>query len=191
MKALKHLPQLLLLLLAIALFAMPAVAGDRETKEVTIIDEDGVTYVCRYDDDNLRVFNKETGEEVLEMDFDDIEKAIDKAMSQVEVALENVFEELSDIELDLHFGGDDNQFHLDLGDEDITIDFDDLIASLGEVFADLENLECFHDGEIIINGHALHGSDGDDYSDLKEEISALKKELKQLKRELKKSDIDY
>jgi hypothetical protein len=194
MKPLKYIPAVLYILLAVLIFAVPATARDHEN-EITIIDEDGVTYICKYDDDNMRVFNKETGEEILEMDFQEIEDAINSAMNEVEDALETVFEELSDIELDLHFGDDEHRLQLNMGDEDITIDFGEIFASLGEAFAEFEDLDCFHDGAIHINSDAFDHHDhyrGDnDVSELRKEIKDLKRELRKLKRELEKSDIEY
>lgn len=187
MKAMKHSLTLLALLIAMIVFALPVLAGDRDEHQITIIDEDGVTYICKYSEDMMRVFNKETGEEIAELDFKEIERAIEDAMDGVEEALESAFDSLEDMELDLHFGDNDNRFKLDLGDEDITIDFDELFESIGEVLEDLDfdiDFDDHHHGRE----HRFHVQTDHDSDDLMDEIDELKAEIRKLKKELRQKE---
>ena len=184
MLTMKRFPILMLLMLALFVFALPALAGDKDEHRITIIDEDGDTYICVYDDDTMRVYNEETGEEVADVDFKEIEEAIEEAMEEVEDALESAFESLADLDIDFHFGDGDNHFRLELDDEDFDIDFDDLFESIGDALDDID-FDAIHHRR----GHRIRISgDQDDVQDLVKEIEALKAEIKDLKKDIEKKD---
>lgn len=179
----KRLTILLLSAFALAALALPASAKD---KTVTIIDDDGTTYVCTYvDGDYLRVVNKETGEQVLDFDMAEVEATIEEAMEEVEEALE----ELEDLEFDFHFG-DESYFRFENGDEKACVDLDGIMES---VMASLEGLE---DMEIHVNDFEWDDEGGEherhmrihERNRLEDELRELRREVRRLKRELRDSE---
>ena len=173
----------LVALVAMAL-ALPAAAKD---KTMTIIDDEGVTYVCSYvDGEYLKVINQDTGEEVLDFDLEDLEDTIEEAMEDVEEALE----ELEDMDLNIHFG-DDSFLRFESGDERIFVDVDGIIttvtsalSSLGEMDIHVNDFEWNHDGD---HHHSRH-RDRDHEETLKEEIERLRDEVQELRDELHKAE---
>lgn len=173
-----RLTTLLLCALALATLALPAAAKDRT---VTIIDDDGETYRCTYvDGQYLRVVNQDTGEEVLDFDMGEVERAIEEAMEGVHEAME----ELEGLEMDLHFG-EDSHFRFEMGDERAFIDIDGIMET---VMAALEGLE---DSEIHVNDFEwdVRSDDHDHHGDsVRQEIRDLREEVRRLKRELRESE---
>lgn len=177
----KRLTTLLLAALAVAALALPAAAKD---KTVTIIDDDGVTYVCTYvDGEHLRVVNKDTGEQVLDFDIEEMEQVIEDAMEEVESALE----ELEDLELDLHFG-EDSFVRFEMGDERVFVDVDGIVSTVMDALKGLEGMDIrVNDFEWDGDGHGRH-HDHDGKSSLEDELKQLRHEVRELKRELREAE---
>lgn len=172
---------------AIIAMALPAAAKD---KTITVIDDDGETYVCTYiDGERLRVVNQDTGEEVLDFDIEDLEDTIEDAMEEVEDALE----EIEDLDLDIHFG-DDSYLRMELGDERVFVDVDAIIGNVMEALEaiDFESIDLGeihwddddHDHEIRVRHRERIEDDKDS---LEDELDELRDEIKELKRELRKA----
>ncbi len=182
MNTLHKLTILLALVMTVSLLAVPAAAKD---KTLTIVDDDGQTYVCTYvEGERIRVVNKGTGEEVLDFDIDDLEETIEEAMEDVEEALE----ELEGLDIDLHFGND-SFMRMELGDERVFVDVDAIIEG---VMVAMEHIGDIDFDEISHGRHIVHvdrdDDDDHDHDDsIAEELDNLRDEIKELKRELKKA----
>lgn len=174
------------LLLIVSMLAVPAFADD---KTITIIDDDGVTYVCTYvDGEYVKVVNKDTGEEVLDFDIEELEHTIEEAMEEVEEALE----ELEDLDIDLHLGGDDSFLRMELGDERVFIDVEAIVEGVMEAVEHIGEIDF---GEIHIDHdhdreHAEHVKVRvkHDRESLEDELDKLRDEIAELKKELKKAN---
>jgi hypothetical protein len=187
MSTLRRLTILLSLVMTIALLAAPAAAKD---KTVTIVDDDGQTYICTYiEGERIRVVNQDTGEEVMDFDVEDLEDTIEEAMEEVEEALE----ELEGLDIDLHIG-DDSFLRMELGDERVFVDVDAIIEGVMEAvehlddidFGDLEigdvHFDRDHDSRHVYMKHAH-----EDREDIEDELEELRDEIRELKRELRKA----
>lgn len=161
--------------------ALPAVAEDRT---MTIIDDDGVTYVCSYvDGEHLRVVNQDTGEEVLDFDFEELEETIEDAMEEVGEALE----ELEDIDLDIHFG-EDSYFRFESGDDRIFLDMDGIMETVADVLEELGDMEIrVNDFEWSMDDERSSRRHDHDET-LEEEIARLKDEVRDLRKELRRAE---
>jgi len=143
----------LLAALLSTLLLVPALADDDKGRTVTVITEEGETYVCKFsDDDAIRMINSDTGEEIFELDLAAIEETLEDAFAELEEALE-------DFELDIHFDDDDSFVR---------------VAALGEIdFVDTNHR--FRGGEGM---EELE----DELDELRKEMRELKKELQKERR---------
>jgi len=178
----KRLTILLLSALAFAALALPASAKD---KTVTIIDDDGTTYVCTFvDGEFLRVVDKETGESVLDFDMAEVEATIEEAMAEVGEALA----ELEDLEFDFHFG-DESYFRFEKGDEKAYVDLDGIMAAVMGALEGLEDMEI-HVNDLAWNDDGEHERHDrmHEQDRLEHELRELRDEVRRLKRELRESE---
>jgi hypothetical protein len=183
----KHLTKLFILLALPCLLAVPALARhhDDDVRTFTLIDEDGETYICTLTDgEGFRVVHRDSGEEIIDFDFESIEGVVEEAMTGVHAALQA----LNDLEIDVRFGTEQNRLSFAFDDEDFEIDVDAIVADVMEAIEGIDFSEIDLD-EI----HVRHdGHDGRD--DLSRELDRLRDEIRELKRELRKakaSDFDF
>lgn len=178
MNPLKNLTRILLMLAVTAFIAAPALAWDNDdddVRTVTLIDEDGETYVCTLTEgEGFRVVNRDSGEEVLDFDFASIEKVVEEAMGGVQEALRA----LEDLEIDVHFGGGENRMSFAVDDEDFDIDVDAIVSEIMDAIGEIDFDDIDFDEIHMRHDHA----DG-----LGEELDRLRDEIRELKRELRKS----
>lgn len=164
---------LMAILLSLVL-AAPVLAGhhdDDEDKTITVITDDGEHFVCRFsDDENIRMVNLDTGEEIFELDLGDIELAIEDAFE----GLEDAFD---DMELNLHIDGNDNYLRFAEGTDEVILDFDAILDGVSEAVSALSEMD------FVQSHHRFRGGEGMD--ELEEELDALREEMRELKKELK------
>jgi hypothetical protein len=189
----KKIMTLVVFALAMLAMALPVSAKD---KTVTIVDDDGQTYICTYiDGERLQVVNQDTGEEVLDFDFEELEDTIEDAMEDVAEALE----ELEDLDLDFHIG-EESFLRFEHGDERVFLDIDGIMAgvmevvgNLGEIDIDLSDIHIDSDDDHEHVRHRIrkelrhlkHDVDGDlrsELEELRDEVMELKKELREAER---------
>jgi hypothetical protein len=194
MSTLRKLTILMSLVMTLVLLAVPALAKD---KTVTLIYDDGQTYVCTYiDGERIKVVNQDTGEEILDFDIEDLEDTLEEAMEDVEEALD----ELEGLDIDLHLG-DESFLRMELGDERVFIDMDAMIEGVMDAVASLDDIDF---GEIDIDGlhfdsddrdghhrvRVVHDRDHDhdhDNATISDELDKLRDEINELKSELRKA----
>ena len=181
----KTLSKLLIPLALTMLFALPALAWDRcdddDVRTFTLIDEDGETFLCTLTNgEGFQVINKDTGEEIIDFEFESIELMVEEAMTGVHTALQA----LNDLEIDVHFGGGENRMSFALDDEDFDIDVDEIVAEIMEAIEEIDFDDIDMD-EIHIRHEGRH--------EIRHELDRLRDEIRQLKRELRdaKSDDDF
>ncbi len=156
----KKMMTLVVFALALLAMALPVSARD---KIVTIIDDDGQTYVCTYvDGERFQVVNQDTGEEVLDFDFQELEDTIEDAMEDVADALA----ELEDLNLDFHIG-EDSYLRFEHGDERVFLDIDGIMTGVMEVIGSLGDIDIDLSAEL---------------DELRDEVMELKKELRAAER---------
>ena len=182
------LPALLLVVAA----ALPAAARDRE-RVVTVIDEDGETFVCRFEDgQGLRIFDKSSGEEVFAFDVAEFEATIGDAMKEVQAVM-------ADLDLDIRAtsGGDRVVFACD--GETVELDLEAAMEGAFTALAALDDIDIDVD-EIVREAHDVrmhrHGdADSDvgldisgdaDLESLQEELDHLGREIRERKQELRR-----
>ena len=179
MTPLKNLTRILLMLAITAFIAAPALAwddDDDDVRTVTLINEDGETYICTLTEgEGLHVVNRDTGEEILDFDFASIEKVVEEAVGGVNEALRA----LEDLEIDVHFGGGENRMSFAMDDEDFDIDVDAIVSEIMDAIGEID----FSDLDID-DIHVRH----DDADGITEELDRLRDEIRELKRELRKSN---
>ncbi len=159
------------ILLSLILVA-PVLAGCNEDRTITVITDDGEKFVCTFsDDENIRMVNTDTGEEIFELDLGDIEEAIADALDGMEEAFE-------DLDLALHIDGDDNYLRFAADDDEVIIDFDALLNGVSEAVSALSEMD------FIESHHRFRGAEGMD--ELAAELDALREEMRELKKELRK-----
>ena len=175
-------------LLLVALAALPAAARDRQ-RVVTVIDEDGETYVCRFEEgQGLRIFDKSSGEEVFAFDVAEFEATLGDAMKEVQAVM-------ADLDLDIRAtsGGDRVVFACD--GETVELDLEAAMEGVFTTLAALDDIDIDVD-EIVREAHDVrmhrHGDaemgDGDDadLESLQEELDQLGREIRELKQELRR-----
>ncbi|MBU0742607.1 hypothetical protein KKG45_13160 [bacterium] len=154
------------------LLGVPAQAGDGDGRTITLITDEGETYVCHFsDDDNIRMVNSDTGEEIFEIDLVEIEDTISEAFAEFEEAFE-------DIELDIHFDGDENFLRMAADDGEVIVDIDAIIEGVSEAVAALGEID------FVDSHHRFRAAAG--MEELENELDALREEMRELKKELKK-----
>jgi len=162
---------LLAILFSLILVA-PVLAGDDDDRTITVITDDGEKFVCTFsDDENIRMVNIDTGEEIFELDLSDIELAIEEALEGMEEAFE-------DMEFALHIDGDDNYIRFAADDDEVIVDFDAILEGVSEAVSALSEMD------FIESHHRFRGAEGMD--ELEEELDALREEMRELKKELKR-----
>ena len=158
------------ILLSLILIA-PVLAGDDENRTITVITDEGEKYVCTFsDDENIRMVNTDTGEEIFELDLGDIEQAIEGALEGLEEAFE-------DMDLALHIDGDDNYIRFAADDDEVIVDFDAILDGVSEAVSALGEMD------FIESHHRFRGAEGMD--ELESELDALREEMRELKKELR------
>ncbi|NTV03613.1 hypothetical protein HGA89_01680 [bacterium] len=172
------LPALLLVVAA----ALPAAARDRE-RVVTVIDEDGETFICRFEDGKgLRVFDKSTGDEVFAFDVAEFEATLGDAMKEVQAVM-------ADLDLDIRAtsGGDRVVFACD--GESVELDLEAAMEGVFTTLAALDDIDIDVDG-IVREAHDVRvhrHADGDaDLGSLQEELDQLSREIRELKQEMRR-----
>ncbi|MDO9172604.1 MAG: hypothetical protein Q7W29_12330 [bacterium] len=177
------LPALLPALLFTVAAALPAAARDRE-RVVTVIDEDGETYVCRFEDgEGLRIFDKSSGEEVFAFDVAEFEATLGGAMKEVQAVM-------ADLDLDIRAtsGGDRVVFACD--GETVELDLEAAMEGVFTTLAALDDIDIDVD-EIVREARDVrvhrHGGDGSDadLESLQDELDQLGREIRELKQELR------
>ncbi len=152
------------------LLAFPVLADDERT--ITLITDEGETFVCHFsDDENIRMVNSDTGEEIFELDLAEIEETLDNVFAELEEALE-------DFELDIHFDGEDNFLRVAADDDEVIVDIDAIIDGVSEAVMALGEIE------FVDSHHRFRGGEG--MEELEAELDALRKEMRELKKELKR-----
>ncbi|MDO9694118.1 MAG: hypothetical protein Q7W56_05255 [Candidatus Latescibacteria bacterium] len=186
-----RMPRLIALLPALLLVvaaALPAAARDRE-RVVTVIDEDGETFVCRFEDgQGLRIFDKSSGEEVFAFDVAEFEATLGDAMKEVQAVM-------ADLDLDIRAtsGGDRVVFACD--GETVELDLEAAMEGVFTTLAALDDIDIDVD-EIVREAHDVrmhrHGDvdldvEGDaDLESLQKELDHLSREIRELKQELRR-----
>ncbi len=170
----------LIALLLAALAALPAAARDRE-RVVTVIDEDGETFVCRFEDgQGLRIFDKSSGEEVFAFDVAEFEATLGDAMKEVQAVM-------ADLDLDIRAtsGGDHVVFACD--GETVELDLEAAMEGVFTTLAALDDIDI-DVGEIVREAgeeHAhRHDGAGGEMGSLQEELDQLRREIRELKQEM-------
>jgi len=176
---------------ALMALALPVAAKD---KTITIVDDQGETYICTYiEGERLHVVHKESGEEILDFDFEELENTIEDALEDVAETLE----ELEGLDFDFHIG-DQSYVRFEHGDERVFLDVDGIIAGIMGVVENLSDLEIDL-GEIHVDRdddadhrdqvrreirHIRHEAD----PELRDELEELRREVMELKNELRQAE---
>ncbi len=162
----------LLAALLSTLLLVPALADDDKGRTVTVITEEGETYVCKFsDDDAIRMINSDTGEEIFELDLAAIEETLEDAFAELEEALE-------DFELDIHFDDDDSFVRVAADDSEVVVNIDAILEGVGDAVAALGEID------FVDTNHRFRGGEG--MEELEDELDELRKEMRELKKELQK-----
>jgi hypothetical protein len=175
---------LLPVLLLVVAAALPAAARDRE-RVVTVIDEDGETFVCRFEEGKgLRIFDKSSGEEVFAFDVAEFEATLGDAMKEVQAVM-------ADLDLDIRAtsGGDRVVFACD--GESVELDLEAAMEGVFTTLAALDDIDIdvaeivreAHD--VRVHRHRDTGGDAD-LESLQKELDHLSREIRELKRELRR-----
>ncbi|MBC8423759.1 hypothetical protein H8E07_06510 [bacterium] len=155
-----------------ALLAVPVLADDDEGRKITVITDEGETFVCHFDDDDaIRMINSDTGEEIFELDLAAIEETLEGAFAELEEALE-------DFELDVHFDDDDSFVRVASDDSEVVVNIDAILEGVGDAVAALGEID------FVDTNHRFRGGEG--MEELEDELDALREEMRELKRELQK-----
>jgi len=105
----------------------------RDAERVIVLDDDGERVSVYLDGDLLRIYDEYDDEEIA-IDLDALDGAMD--------GIGDVLEELSDLQLDLRLGHDANTFAIYDDDDEIYIDFEEVMEEVGsaleEAFEDLD-----------------------------------------------------
>lgn len=178
------LPALLPALLFTVAVALPAAARDRQ-RVVTVIDEDGETYVCRFEDgEGLRIFDKASGEEVFAFDVAEFEASLGDAMKEVQAVM-------ADLDLDIRATSGDDRVVFACDGETVELDLEAAMEGVFTTLAALDDIDIDVD-RIVREAHDVrvhrHGDDGSDadLESLQDELDQLGRELRELKQELHK-----
>jgi len=167
----KRLLSVLVTVLLSALLAAPAAADD-DVRTITLVTDEGETYVCNFgDEDNIRMFNGDTGESVFELDLGAIEETIAEAFDEWEEAFE-------DFELNLRVDDGDNFLRVAADDDEVIVNFDAIIEGVSEAVAALGEME------FVESRHRFRATEG--MEELEDELDALRDEMRELKKELAK-----
>lgn len=180
MKRIPRTAMYLILLLSAVVAALPAAAGDRQ-RVVTVIDEDGETYVCRFEEGKgLRVFDKASGDEVFAFDVAEFQATLGDAMKEVQSVM-------ADLDLDIRAtaGGDRVVFACD--GEAVEIDLDAVMAGVETALASLDDIDLDIDG--IVREAQLEDArrrDGGETDALQAELDELRREIRELRQEMRR-----
>lgn len=168
------------LVLFATLPAAPAAAKDRDDRDhtVTVINEDGQTYLCHFTEGKgLRVVEKDTGDVVVDLDLKEIGESVREAVASVNEAL-------SDIDLNFRCRGDGHRVTFAVDDETVSVDVDAIMKEVGDALANLD--EAFAEARVDHDRVRVdHDRAREDVSELKAEVDRLQSELKDLQRELR------
>lgn len=182
------LPALLIVPLFAIAAAPPAAARDRQ-RVVTVIDEDGETYVCRFEEGKgLRVFDKSSGDEVFAFDVAEFQASLGDAMKEVQAVM-------ADLDLDIRATSGDDHVVFACDGETVELDLDAVMEGVATALATLDDIDIDVD-EIVREAHDVrvhrHGDadldvDGDaDLESLQDELDQLGREIRELKQELRR-----
>lgn len=171
-------------LLLVAAAALPASARDRE-RVVTVIDEDGETFICRFEDGKgLRVFDKSSGDEVFAFDVAEFEATLGDAMKEVQAVM-------ADLDLDIRATSGDDRVVFACDGETVELDLEAAMEGVFTTLAALDDIDIDVD-RIVREAHDVrvhrHGDDGSDadLESLQEELDQLDREIRELKQELRR-----
>ncbi|MBK9303407.1 MAG: hypothetical protein IPM94_05850 [bacterium] len=170
------LPALLLVVAA----ALPAAARDRE-RVVTVIDEDGETFICRFEDGKgLRVFDKSSGDEVFAFDVAEFEATLGDAMKEVQAVM-------ADLDLDIRATSGDDRVVFACDGETVELDLEAAMEGVFTTLAALDDIDIDVD-EIVRESHDVRVHDHGDaeLGSLQEELDQLSREIRELKQELRR-----
>ncbi|MBA4378874.1 MAG: hypothetical protein C0395_09540, partial [Gemmatimonas sp.] len=135
------LPALLLVVVA----ALPAAARDRE-RVVTVIDEDGETFICRFEDGKgLRVFDKSSGDEVFAFDVAEFQATLGDAMKEVQAVM-------ADLDLDIRATSGDDRVVFACDGETVELDLEAAMEGVFTTLAALDDIDIDVD-EIVREAH--------------------------------------
>ena len=183
--------------LALVLAAGTALAGHRDRdgeRRLTVIDDDGQRYEIVIDDrEGIEVVD-EDGEIVADLDFEDLEEAIDHIVGRAMVGVGHALQALSKMDLDIRWNADDSQVFLALDDKmmDFEIDIDEIMDDVGEALESIDDFDFdidFDKSDRYDRRHGRHREryviQADDEADeLRDEMDRLREEISQLKKEL-------
>ncbi len=178
------LPALLPALLFTVAAALPAAARDRQ-RVVTVIDEDGETYICRFEDgQGLRIFDQASGDEVFAFDVAEFEATLGDAMKEVQAVM-------ADLDLDIRATSGDDRVVFACDGETVELDLEAAMEGVFTTLAALDDIDIDVD-EIVREAHDVrvhrHGDDGSDadLESLQDELDQLGREIRELKQELRR-----
>lgn len=166
-------------LLLVVLAALPAAARDRE-RVVTVIDEDGETYVCRFEEGKgLRVFDKSSGDEVFAFDVAEFQATLGDAMKEVQAVM-------ADLDLDIRATAGDDRVVFACDGETVEIDLDAVMSGVETALASLDDIDLDIDGIVREAEEESRHRGGGEAAALQEELDQLRREIRELRQEMRR-----